>query len=118
MKSSFLKTLYLQVTMIIKEVLRLYPPAPFIIRARTRPVKLGNTALPVGVELTLLIGLLHYDPKIWGKDVKEFKPQRFSEGIFNATKTQLSRKSGLKKSNLTSEMEFSKLISRMRNPII
>ncbi|CAA3012081.1 cytochrome P450 CYP72A219-like [Olea europaea var. sylvestris] len=76
------------VTMILQEVLRLYPPAPLIIRAPTKPVKLGNTTLPVGVQLTLLIGLLHYDPKIWGKDVKEFKPQRFSEGIFNATKTQ------------------------------
>lgn len=88
MKSSILTTLYLQVTMILQEVLRLYPPAPLIIRAPTKPVKLGNTTLPVGVQLTLLIGLLHYDPKIWGKDVKEFKPQRFSEGIFNATKTQ------------------------------
>ncbi|KAL2476475.1 Cytochrome [Abeliophyllum distichum] len=78
------------VTTILQEVLRLYPPAPLLLRAPTKPVKLGNTTLPVGVELTLLIGLLHYDPKIWGDDVKEFKPQRFSEGISSATKAQFS----------------------------
>ncbi|KAI3466005.1 hypothetical protein Pfo_022668 [Paulownia fortunei] len=78
------------VTMIFHEVLRLYPPAPLIIRAPTKTVKLGDTILPVGVQLTLLIGLLHHDPKIWGDDVKEFKPERFSEGISSAAKTQFS----------------------------
>ncbi|XP_011098148.1 cytochrome P450 CYP72A219-like [Sesamum indicum] len=78
------------VTMIFQEVLRLYPPAPLIIRAPTKTVQLGSTIIPVGVQLTLLIGLLHHDPDIWGNDVKEFKPERFSEGISSATKTQYS----------------------------
>ncbi|KAL0399521.1 UNVERIFIED_CONTAM: cytochrome [Sesamum radiatum] len=78
------------VTMILHEVLRLYPPVPLIARAPTKTLKLGNITLPVGVNLMLLIGLLHYDPKIWGDDVNEFKPERFSEGILNATKGQFS----------------------------
>ncbi|KAK6132444.1 hypothetical protein DH2020_033821 [Rehmannia glutinosa] len=78
------------VTMILQEVLRLFPPAPLIVRGSTETVKLGNLTIPRGVHLTLLIGLLHYDPKIWGDDAKEFKPQRFSAGVSNATSLQSS----------------------------
>ncbi|KAK4439071.1 cytochrome [Sesamum alatum] len=78
------------VTMILHEVLRLYPPVPLIARAPTKTVRLGNITLPVGVDLMLLIGLLHHDPKIWGDDVNEFKPERFSEGVSSATKGQFS----------------------------
>ncbi|KAL0406688.1 UNVERIFIED_CONTAM: cytochrome [Sesamum latifolium] len=78
------------VAMILQEVLRLYPPVPFIARAPTKTVTLGSMTIPVGVQLTLLIGLLHHDPKIWGDDVKEFKPERFSEGISSAAKAQYS----------------------------
>ncbi|KAK6132571.1 hypothetical protein DH2020_033673 [Rehmannia glutinosa] len=78
------------VTMIFQEVLRLYPPAPLLLRAPTKTVKLGDMILPVGVQLTLLIGLLHQDPKIWGDDAKEFKPDRFSEGVSSAANTQFS----------------------------
>ncbi|KAK4398265.1 cytochrome [Sesamum angolense] len=79
-----------KVTMILHEVLRLYPPVPVIARAPTKTLRLGNITLPVGVDLMLQIGLLHHDPKIWGDDVNEFKPERFSEGISGATKGQLS----------------------------
>ncbi|KAK6154254.1 hypothetical protein DH2020_008502 [Rehmannia glutinosa] len=78
------------ITMIFQEVLRLYPPAPLLLRAPTKTVKLGDMILPVGVQLTLLIGLLHQDPKIWGDDAKEFKPDRFSEGVSSAANTQFS----------------------------
>lgn len=76
--------------MILHEVLRLYPPVPLIARSPTKTMKLGNLTVPVGVDLMLLIGLLHNDPKIWGDDVNEFKPERFSDGISGATGGQLS----------------------------
>ncbi|KAL7129374.1 hypothetical protein ABFS83_13G062000 [Erythranthe nasuta] len=78
------------VTMILNEVLRLYPPAPVISRTPTKTVKLGDMILPLGVDLLLIIGLVHNDPKIWGDDVNEFKPERFSDGISSATKGQFS----------------------------
>ncbi|XP_057810349.1 cytochrome P450 72A225-like [Salvia miltiorrhiza] len=68
------------VTMILKEVLRMYPPAPLIARAATETVQLGGMSVPVGVDLLLLIGAMHHDPKIWGDDVSEFKPERFESG--------------------------------------
>lgn len=76
----------LQVTMILQEVLRLYPPLPLTARGPTETTKLGNLTIPKGVHMTLLIAQVHYDPEIWGDDAREFKPERFSEGIPNAAK--------------------------------
>lgn len=78
------------VTMILQEVLRLYPPTSMTIRAVSKKTKLGNMTIPPWVQLTLPIILHQYDPKTWGNDATEFKPERFSEGISNATCTKNS----------------------------
>ncbi|KAL8046726.1 hypothetical protein ABFX02_08G192805 [Erythranthe guttata] len=78
------------VTMILQESLRLYSPIPLTAREATETVKLGKLTIPAGTQLSILIGILHRNPDIWGGDANEFKPQRFSEGFSNASKIQSS----------------------------
>ncbi|KAM0015281.1 putative secologanin synthase [Helianthus debilis subsp. tardiflorus] len=73
-------------TMILNEVLRLYPPVIMMTRATHKDTKLGNMMIPSGMQLTLAMVHVHQDREIWGDDVNEFNPERFSEGIVNATK--------------------------------
>ncbi|XP_061356664.1 cytochrome P450 714A1-like [Gastrolobium bilobum] len=74
------------VTMVIQEVLRLYPPAAFVSREAYEDIQIGDLNVPKGVCLWTLIPTLHRDPEIWGTEANEFKPERFSEGVSKACK--------------------------------
>ncbi|XP_027338617.1 cytochrome P450 714A1-like [Abrus precatorius] len=74
------------VTMVIQEVLRLYPPAAFVSREAYEDIQIGNITVPKGVCLWTLIPTLHRDAEIWGPEANEFKPERFSEGVSKACK--------------------------------
>ncbi|XP_020098246.1 cytochrome P450 72A11-like [Ananas comosus] len=74
------------VTMVIYEVLRLYPPATMISRETYKEMKLGDVTYPPGVELVLPIVFIHRDPEFWGPDAGEFNPERFAEGISQASR--------------------------------
>ncbi|KAI3734308.1 hypothetical protein L6452_13774 [Arctium lappa] len=78
------------ITMVFNEVLRLYPPLGFLRRLIHEETKLRNIILPAGTLLQLNTLLLHHDRDVWGEDVNEFKPERFSEGVLKATKGQAS----------------------------
>ncbi|KAL5990008.1 hypothetical protein ACLOJK_010904 [Asimina triloba] len=73
------------VTMILYEVLRLYPALAFLVRFTYEKIKLGNITIPPGVQLCLPCLLIHHDQELWGKDADEFNPERFAEGVSNAT---------------------------------
>ncbi|CAH9139670.1 unnamed protein product [Cuscuta epithymum] len=74
------------VTMVILEVLRLYPPGAFVSREALHETKIGHIVVPKGVCLWSLIPTLHRDPKIWGPDANKFKPDRFANGVSSACK--------------------------------
>ena len=71
---------------VVRESLRLVPPAAVIARRYLGPSKtgrgkdrlaLGGTSLPDKTDITIPAFWLHTDPKSWGADAKEFNPDRF-----------------------------------------
>jgi gibberellin 13-oxidase len=65
--------------MVIQETMRLYPAGAFVSRQALQELTLGGVHIPKGVNIYIPVSTMHLDPKLWGPDVKEFNPERFSD---------------------------------------
>lgn len=68
------------VNMVLKETLRLYPPAVALNRLTTKDTKLGTLDIPAGTHIYMPVIAIHHDAEVWGADANEFNPLRFAEG--------------------------------------
>lgn len=75
-----------QLTMVINETLRLYPPAWVVSREALNDLEFGKIRIPKGVCVWMMVISLHTDPEIWGPDSYQFKPERFANGTTGACK--------------------------------
>ena len=67
------------VAQILDETLRLWPTAPLFNRHPYEDLVIGGKyRLPKGTSATVLVGMLHRDPSVWGKDAERFDPDHFS----------------------------------------
>ena len=65
------------VTQVLKEAMRLYPPAPVLTRIATEDMELGGTRLEAGSLIVMPIYAIHRHRRLW-QDPDRFDPQRFA----------------------------------------
>jgi cytochrome P450 len=64
---------------IVKETMRLYPPAHIIGREATRDLTLGKWSIPKGASVLMSPWALHHEPEFW-PDPHAFRPDRWLDG--------------------------------------
>jgi cytochrome P450 len=62
----------------LKEAMRLYSPVPVLARECCEDDRLNGILIPKGTAMLISIWAMHTSSTIWGSDVQEFRPSRFS----------------------------------------
>jgi cytochrome P450 len=68
---------------VIQEAMRLYPPAPVIVRAATRDLVVGGQPIARGTAVYVPVYALHRHAKLWDEPDR-FDPDRFAAGAAKA----------------------------------
>ncbi|CAN6842691.1 unnamed protein product [Brassica oleracea] len=74
---------------VMNEVLRLYPPAPNAQRQARKNIEVNGRLIPNGTNIWIDVVAMHHDPKLWGDDVNEFKPERFDGDLHGGCKNKM-----------------------------
>ncbi|SIQ71672.1 Cytochrome P450 [Haladaptatus litoreus] len=62
---------------VVREALRLYPPAYVVFRQTKEDVEIGGYRVPAGTTLTLPLFVIHTDDR-WYDDPEQFRPERWT----------------------------------------
>ncbi|CRK91006.1 CLUMA_CG004694, isoform A [Clunio marinus] len=63
--------------LVVKEILRYWPPVSVIVRYTSDEVEIGDYLIPKETNIIIPIYEIHRNKKFWGDDADEFKPERF-----------------------------------------
>lgn len=63
---------------IIRETLRLYPVAPYLLRYCTSDTKISKCVVPRGATIVVSLYSMQRNPDIWGPHANQFDPDHFS----------------------------------------
>jgi cytochrome P450/NADPH-cytochrome P450 reductase len=73
------------INMILRESLRLMPTAPgFYVTPEKDEIIGGQYSVAANEPLLCFLHLVHRDPKVWGSDAEEFRPERMADEFFEA----------------------------------
>jgi cytochrome P450 len=65
--------------MVVREAMRIYPPAPGVAREPIEDVEIGGYTVPAGSLISLNTYVMHRDPRFF-HDPERFDPERFARG--------------------------------------
>ncbi|HEV2425569.1 MAG TPA: cytochrome P450 [Terriglobia bacterium] len=67
---------------VIKESLRLYPPAYGVVREALNDCQIGGYTIPKGSTVAMFQWVVHRDPRFFD-DADSFRPERWEDGLFD-----------------------------------
>ncbi|GKV31143.1 hypothetical protein SLEP1_g39877 [Rubroshorea leprosula] len=74
---------------VMNEALRLYSPAPNAHRQAREDIKVDDLVIPDGTNMWIDVVAIHHDRDLWGEDVNEFRPERFTDDIYGGCKHKM-----------------------------
>ncbi len=66
---------------VVKEAMRLFPPVPNVGREALDDCEIGGYRIPRGAQIALVQWITHRDPRWFGEDAEEFRPERWDNDL-------------------------------------